>query len=123
MRVIKYEHHSSPKHACVCIAGQHGEVGAGRRLPSQKGASEAPFLRERANVGLAEKPGDQSLPALVWALSRPLLLSFILFFNFLAMHVAFRILIPRPRIKPAPPALEARSPNHWTAREAPLFFS
>lgn len=96
MRVIKYEHHSSPKHACVCIAGQHGAAGAERRLPSQKGASEAPFLRERATLGLAEKPGDQSLPALVWAHSRPLLLSFFffLFFNFLARHVAHRILVP-----------------------------
>ena len=79
MRVIKYEHHSSPKHVCVCIAGQHGEVGAGRRLQSQKGASEAPFLRERAILGLAKKPGDQSLPALVWAHLRPLLLSFFYF--------------------------------------------
>ena len=31
--------------------------------------------------------------------------------------MAYKILIPRPGIKPAPPALEAWSLNHWTARE------
>ena len=29
------------------------------------------------------------------------------------------ILVPRPGIEPAPPALEAWSLNHWTAREVP----
>ena len=29
------------------------------------------------------------------------------------------ILVPRPGIKPMPPALGARSLNHWTAREVP----
>ena len=27
------------------------------------------------------------------------------------------ILVPQPRIEPTPRALEAQSPNHWTARE------
>ena len=31
--------------------------------------------------------------------------------------IAFGILIPQPGIKPVPLALEARSLNHWTARE------
>ena len=31
------------------------------------------------------------------------------------------ILVPQPGIKPAPPAVEARSFNHWTAREVPKF--
>ena len=31
------------------------------------------------------------------------------------------ILIPRPGIEPVPPAVEMWSPNHWTAREFPLF--
>ena len=35
---------------------------------------------------------------------------------------ACRILVPRPGIEPVPPAVEARSPNHWTAREVPLLF-
>ena len=30
------------------------------------------------------------------------------------------ILVPRPGIEPAPPALEARSLNHWTTREVPV---
>ena len=29
------------------------------------------------------------------------------------------ILVPRPGIEPVPPAVEAWSPNPWTAREAP----
>ena len=33
------------------------------------------------------------------------------------MHVAYRILVFRPRIKPVPPELQVQSPNHWTARE------
>ena len=32
---------------------------------------------------------------------------------------ACRILVPCPGFKPVPPAVEAQSPNHWTAREAP----
>ena len=38
------------------------------------------------------------------------------------------ILVPRPRIKPTPPAVEVQSLNHWTTREVPnvllfLFFN
>ena len=29
------------------------------------------------------------------------------------------ILVPQPGIEPTPPAMEARNPNHWTAREVP----
>ena len=29
------------------------------------------------------------------------------------------ILIPRPGIKPVPPAVKVQSPNPWTAREVP----
>ena len=32
------------------------------------------------------------------------------------------MLAPRPGINPGPPAVEARSPNHWTAREIPISF-
>ena len=32
-------------------------------------------------------------------------------------RVAYGILVPRPGIEPSPPAVEAQSPNHWTARE------
>ena len=32
-------------------------------------------------------------------------------------HVACRIFVPRPGIKPITPAVEAQSLNHWTARE------
>ena len=34
--------------------------------------------------------------------------------------MACGILVPRPGIKPAPPALETQSLNHWTARDIPL---
>ena len=30
------------------------------------------------------------------------------------------ILVPQPGIEPVPPALEAQSLNHWTAREVPI---
>lgn len=33
------------------------------------------------------------------------------------------ILVPRPEIKPAPSAVKARSPNHWTARGVSQQFS
>ena len=39
------------------------------------------------------------------------------FFFFLPHHAVCRILVPWPGIKPAPPAVEARSLNHWTAME------
>ena len=31
------------------------------------------------------------------------------------------ILVPRPGIEPGPSAVKAPSPNHWTAREFPIF--
>ena len=33
------------------------------------------------------------------------------------------LLVPRPGIKPMPPAVEAQCPNHWTAEECPDTFS
>ena len=45
------------------------------------------------------------------------------FFCFLflghALCAACGILVPRPGVKPASPAVEARSLNHWTTREVP----
>ena len=41
-----------------------------------------------------------------------------IFFFFLPCE-ACGILVPQPGIEPTLPALEARSPNHWTAREVP----
>ena len=43
----------------------------------------------------------------------------IFFFFFWPHGVAHRILAPLPGIKPAPPAVEAWSLNHWSAREVP----
>ena len=45
--------------------------------------------------------------------------TFLFFLIFWPHHAACGILVPRPGIEPTPPAVEARSPNHWTAREAP----
>ena len=42
-----------------------------------------------------------------------------IFFFFLAACTTCGILVPRPGIEPAPPALEAWSLKHWTAREVP----
>ena len=44
------------------------------------------------------------------------------FGGFLPHCTACGILVPQPRIEPMPPAVEAQSLNHWTAREVPGFF-
>ena len=36
------------------------------------------------------------------------------------MPGAFGILAPQPGMEPVLPAVEAQSPNHWTAREFPI---
>ena len=38
---------------------------------------------------------------------------------FLVAPLACGILVPQRGIKPTPPAVEARSLNHWTTRETP----
>ena len=42
---------------------------------------------------------------------------FFFFFNFWPHCTACGISVPRPGIEPMPPAVEARSLNHWTTRE------
>ena len=44
-------------------------------------------------------------------------------FFFWPRHVACGILVPWPGIKPGPPAVKARSPNHWTTREVPTYLT
>ena len=44
-------------------------------------------------------------------------------FSFPLRPAACRIFVPRPGMEPTSPALEARSLNHWTAREVPLTHS
>ena len=41
-----------------------------------------------------------------------------LIFFFWIHPMEYGILVPQPGIEPRPPALEARSHNHWTARES-----
>ena len=41
------------------------------------------------------------------------------YFLFWSWNAACGILLPRPGIEPAAPALEVRNLNHWTAREVP----
>lgn len=49
-----------------------------------------------------------------------IILSVIFFLlHFLAMLRACEILVPHPGIELMLPALEAQSPNHWTAKEVP----
>ena len=47
------------------------------------------------------------------------LLLFLFYLFFWLCCMACGILVPRPRIEPVPPAVEAWSPNHWTARKFP----
>jgi len=55
--------------------------------------------------------------------SKSSLISFLLlicsFSFFFAMPRSLWDLVSKPRIKPVSPAVEAQSPNHWTAREFP----
>ena len=46
-------------------------------------------------------------------------MNLVTFFFFFPGCTACGILVPQPGIEPVPPALEARSLNHWTAREVP----
>ena len=49
------------------------------------------------------------------------LISFSFVWGFFCLFcAACRILVPWSEIKPAPPALEAQSLNHWTTREVPV---
>ena len=50
-------------------------------------------------------------------------MTLILFFSFWPYCALCGILVPQPGIKPAPPALEAWSLNHWTTREVPQLIS
>ena len=43
-----------------------------------------------------------------------------LLFRFWPRLAAYCFLVPQPGIEPAPPAVEARGLNHWTAREVPV---
>ena len=44
-----------------------------------------------------------------------LVLCFLLKVLVLSLYVACGILVPQPGVEPMPLAVEARSPNHWTA--------
>ena len=44
-------------------------------------------------------------------------------FSFLAAPHGMRDLSSPTRNEPEPPAVEAQSPNHWTTREFPVYFS
>ena len=37
-------------------------------------------------------------------------------------HIAWGTLVPQTGIEPAPHAMEAQSPDHWTVREVPRVF-
>ena len=99
------------------------------------GFCEGPTEHEGLHQGCRDREeltlfGDQS--PLVYKLGRGIAFfaSFLLFsllvffFSFWLYCVACQILVLPPGIKPGPPAVEAQSPNHWTAREFPplLFF-
>ena len=58
-------------------------------------------------------------PLLVfWGVFFCFVLSFVFVF-FWPPRAAHGMLVPRPGIELVPPAVEAQSPNHWTAREVP----
>ena len=93
-----------------------------------------PALMAMTGPGLAVH-----LPSVVWGWWHKSFFSFLktlnciqhilfIFKNFLFLcfwphFTACGILAPWPEIKPIPPALEAQSLNHWTAREVPNLLS
>ena len=70
-------------------------------------------------VSMHQKKGSISRICLHGRHQGLLLGYFILFFIFWSHHAACGILVPRPGIEPASPALEAQSLNQWTTREDP----
>ena len=66
------------------------------------GQNEAPFLSDAVPVHHPISGG---------------LHRFLFLFCFWPYHTACGILVPRPGMEPAPPALEVQSLNHWTPRE------
>ena len=50
----------------------------------------------------------------VWILSQQNIFFFLIVW---LHHMACGLSVSRPGMEPTPPALEAESPNHWTARE------
>ena len=69
------------------------------------------------------------MPCGMWDLSSPaprnslkllkFFLNFVFVYLFWLHHAACRLLVAQPGIEPWPPAVEAQSPNHWTARVFP----
>ena len=57
-------------------------------------------------------------------IAEPVIITIILFIYlfFWLCRAAREILVPRPGIKPMPPALGVQSLTHCTSREVPLFF-
>ena len=62
-------------------------------------------------------PYSSMTPSDLLHLQRPCFLFFFFFFG--PHYEACGILVLQPGMEPAPPAVEARSPNHWTTREVP----
>ena len=58
-------------------------------------------------------------PSCKWNHTVFVLLCLAFFFFFWPHRMARGIQFPQPGIKPAPPALEGQSLNHWTSREVP----
>ena len=65
---------------------------------------------------LSTLPSFQTPNLLLWLF----IVSF--FFFLFGCITASGILVPQPGIEPMPPAVEAQSPDHWTAREVPYYF-
>ena len=78
----------------------------------------------RMSVGLANKDGrlNTCIFLSLLKLTNTIVKGFFFFFPFIWEGVTetCRILGPWPGIEPMPPAVEAQSLNHWTAREVPI---
>ena len=68
---------------------------------------------------MEKKRLQDSITARFHCFLKYLFIDFIYLFIFWPCRTACWILVPRPGIEPLPPAVEARSLNHWTTREVP----
>ena len=107
-------------------------AGGARWLPGQ--GTEIPHVLKHRQTKQTRTTWGREGRAAFWTkrsdtVLNPRAATSLYFFNFKKVfkifwlhHMAYRILVPWPKIKPLPPAVGAQIPNHWTAREFPVFF-
>ena len=95
---------------------------AGRAIPRTFPSDESSFFTDAGQFALAlfckySVASSSSRVSEFHNSSLYIIFHFYLFIYFWPCSAACGILVPWPGIEPAPSAVKARSPNHWTTRE------